>query len=251
MQTMTFSLRTAQPAISLLAVMMLCGCATAQRPDPLEPMNRRVYAFNEGVDRHVLQPVASGYRRLLPETARIGVTNFFSNLGDPWSAINLVLQGRIKEGLSDLGRFGTNTFVGVLGLFDVATGWGMPRHAEDFGQTLGSWGIGPGAYIVWPLLGPSDLRDSVGLPIDYLASPQSFIADASVRNSMTTLRTINLRANLLQTGQLLDEISLDKYVFVRDAYLQRRRSLVHDADPNFDSPAAHSGSADDDEVGTQ
>jgi len=220
--------------ILMLAVVALGGCATAQRPDPLEPMNRKIFAFNEGVDKAVVKPVATAYKTVLPDVVRTGVTNFFSNLSDPWSAANLLLQGRVKDGLSDLGRFGTNTVVGVLGFVDVATRWGMPRHGEDFGQTLGAWGVGSGAYLVLPLLGPSTLRDSAALPVDFMAAPQGHVSDVPVRNSLMVVERVNQRANLLQAGQLLDDLAFDRYLFLRDAYLQRRSGLVHDADPPFD-----------------
>lgn len=241
-------------AALLLVAAAVGGCATAQRHDPLEPMNRQVFAFNESVDAHVLEPVATAYQKVVPDPVRHSVSNFFSNVMDPWSALNLLMQGRVKEGLSDLGRFGTNTVVGVLGLFDPATGWGMPRHGEDFGQTLGAWGVGPGAYIVWPLFGPSTLRDSAGLPLDLLAAPHGHLGRVSLRNSLRLLDLVNLRANFLKAGQLLDDIALDKYTFLRDAYLQRRRSLVHDADPAFDTtpgaPEQEPGSPTEPKPGT-
>jgi len=209
----------------------LGGCATAQRPDPLEPMNRKIFGFNEVVDDNLLKPVATAYRKVVPSPVRTGVTNFFSNLADPWSAANLFLQGRVKDGLSDVGRFGANTVAGGLGFFDVATGWGLPRHGEDFGQTLGVWGVDSGAYLVLPLLGPSTTRDTASLPIDFMARPQGQIGDAGVANGLTVLELVNRRANLLQAGQLLDDIALDKYTFMRDTFLQRRQSLVNDANP--------------------
>jgi len=213
----------------------LGGCATAQRPDPLEPMNRKIFGFNEVVDDNVLKPVATAYQKVVPSPVRTGVTNFFYNLGDPWSAANLLMQGRVKDGLSDVGRFGVNTVAGILGFFDVATGWGLPRHGEDFGQTLGVWGVDSGAYLVLPLLGPSTARDTASLPIDFMARPQGQIGDAGVANGLTLLEFVDRRANLLQAGQLLDDIALDKYTFMRDAFLQRRRSLVNDANPTPDA----------------
>jgi phospholipid-binding lipoprotein MlaA len=222
-------------ALVLVLAMSAGGCATIERPDPLEPMNRKVFAFNEGVDKVVLKPVAKAYQAVVPSPIRTGVSNFFSNIKDPWSAVNLMLQGRVKEGFSDVGRFATNTVVGVLGFVDVATGWGMPRHGKDFGQTLGVWGVDTGAYLVLPLLGPSDLRDTAALPLDALGHGQTLIHDVPVRNSLTVLQALDKRAGLLQAGDLLDDIALDKYLFMRDAFLQRRRSLVHDADPALET----------------
>lgn len=141
-------------ALVLLATMLVSGCATVQRPNPLEPMNRKIFAFNEDVDKVILKPAATAYQAVVQSVVRTGVTNFFSNISDPWSAVNLILQGRVTEGLSDIARFGTNTVVGVLGLVDFASDWGLPHHGEDFGQTLGVWGVPTGAYLVLPLPGP-------------------------------------------------------------------------------------------------
>lgn len=217
-------------AVTALAC-VLAGCATPQRPDPLEPMNRKVYAFNDAVDRAVLKPVATAYQDHVPQPVRTGVTNFFGNVKDVWSAVNLFLQGRVGDGFSDLARFGTNTVFGVLGIFDVATDLGMPKHGEDLGQTLGKWGVGPGAYLVLPFFGPSTLRDVTDLPFDLSASASGFVEQIPVRNSLTATSIINTRANLLSATALMDDIALDKYVFLRDAYLQRRLSLVYDGHP--------------------
>ena len=217
------------------AALLLSACATPQRPDPLEPINRKVYAFNDAVDQAVIRPVATVYRDQVPAPLRTAATNFFANMQDVWSSVNLLLQGRPVDGLSDLLRFGTNTVFGVFGLFDVATGFGLERHGEDFGQTLGKWGFGPGAYIVWPILGPSTLRDSVGLPIEMKMSPDAWVTPDSAAYALTGVRVINTRANLLQASRLFDQIALDPYVAMRDAYLQRRRSLVYDGNPPDDA----------------
>lgn len=215
--------------------LVLGACATPQRPDPLEPWNRKVYAFNDAVDVAVLRPVATVYRDRVPEPVRTATTHFFANIQDAWSAVNLVLQGRPADGLSDVLRFGTNTVFGVLGLFDVATPLGLERHGEDFGQTLGKWGVGPGAYIVWPILGPSSLRDSVGLPLEMQLTPETWVSPEALRYSLTGVRVVNTRANLLQASRLLGDVALDPYVSVRDFYLQRRRSLVYDGNPPDDA----------------
>jgi phospholipid-binding lipoprotein MlaA len=230
----------------LVVLSCVAGCATVQNPDPLEPMNRKVFAFNDSVDRAVLKPVATVYQNNVPQPVRTGVTNFFSNVKDVWSAANLFLQGRVGDGFSDLMRFGTNTVFGVFGIFDVATDLGMPKHGEDLGQTLGRWGMGPGAYLVLPFLGPSTLRDVTDLPFDMQASPTTWVERIPVRNSLTATNLVNTRANLLSATGLMDDIALDKYTFLRDAYLQRRRSLVYDGNPPPDpADADEPESADD------
>lgn len=236
-------------ALALTGVLLLAGCATAQRPDPLEKLNREVFKFNEGVDKYVIVPPATVYRDLVPQTLRLGVSNFFNNLRDAWSAANLLLQGRFGDGASDIVRFGTNTVLGFGGFVDWASELGLEPHYEDFGQTLGRWGMPAGAYIVWPILGPSTVRDSIGLPVDIKASPDQIAHSVAVRNSLTAVRVVNARANLLGATGLLDDIALDKYTFIRDAYLQRRRSLIYDGAPpdgdeeRYDLPAAASPGA--------
>lgn len=215
----------------LCAALTLGGCATPQNPDPLEPLNRKVFAFNDKVDEAVLKPVATAWRDVVPQPVRTGVSNVFANVKDIWSGVNLVLQGRFVDGASDFLRFGTNTVFGLLGVFDVATPLGLERHGEDFGQTLGKWGFGPGAYIVWPFLGPSTVRDSVGIPLEWQADPFQYVDPVNLRYSMTAVKFVNLRADLLEAGRMVDGIALDKYVFFRNAYLQRRRSLVYDGNP--------------------
>ncbi|MEY8876128.1 MAG: VacJ family lipoprotein [Leptothrix sp. (in: b-proteobacteria)] len=214
-----------------LLALGLTGCATAQHPDPIEPWNRGVFAVNEALDVALIKPVATVYSDTMPRPVRKGVTNFFNNLRDVWSAINLTLQGRPVDAVSDLARFGTNTVFGVLGVFDVASDLGLERHSKDFGHTLGRWGVGPGAYIVWPLLGPSTLRDSLNIPFDNAFNPASFVTPVSASLATTATGLVNLRANLLAAGNLLDDISIDKYSFVRDGYLQRRRSQIYDGNP--------------------
>ncbi len=220
-----------RPALPLLLVAALAGCATTERPDPLEPLNRQVFAFNEAVDKYVIVPPATLYRDLVPHLARVGIDNFFNNLRNAYSAANLLLQGRPADSANDLMRFTTNTVLGLGGVLDWASEFGLEPHYEDFGQTLGVWGVPSGAYIVWPIIGSSTVRDSAGLPFEVLASPEQVTSSISVRNSLTALRIINLRANLLGATQLLDDIALDKYSFIRDAHLQRRRSLVYDGEP--------------------
>lgn len=206
----------------LAASLLVSGCATPQNPDPLEAINRKTFALNEGVDKVVLKPLATAYQAAMPAPVRTGVSNFFSNLGDPWSGVNLLLQGRVKDGLSDFARFGTNSTVGILGVIDVATDWKMPQHGESFGDTLGMWGVKGGAYLVLPLLGPSDLRSAAALPVNSLASAQSQINDVGVRNSLMALNIVDTRAEMLDVTRVIDDVALDRYIFVRDAYMQRR-----------------------------
>ncbi|MGJ7497998.1 MlaA family lipoprotein [Variovorax sp. RT4R15] len=232
--------------VGLLASALLAGCATALQPDPIEPWNRGVFDFNEAVDGAVVAPVARGYVKVVPQVVRTGVRNFFANPQDIGSAINLLLQGRPKDALSDVARVVTNSTLGVLGLIDVATPLGLERHGEDFGQTLGRWGAGPGAYIVWPILGPSTVRDTAGIPVEMLLAPQAFVANADARAGLSVLQLTGKRAELLPATEMLDSIALDKYLFVRDAYLQRRRGLVQDGQaPQHDvaEPSVDAGRA--------
>jgi phospholipid-binding lipoprotein MlaA len=204
----------------------LVGCATPQAPDPFEKLNRKVFGFNEDLDRVVLTPVATTYQDVTPKPVRKGVSNVFSNLKDFGSAANLVLQGRPIDGVNDLGRFATNSTFGVAGIFDVATPWGMEQHGETFGRTLAVWGVEPGAYIVLPLFGPSTTRSAVGMPVDSLINPLSSLGGMPV----TAGKIIDGRTKALSLTKILDEVALDKYLFVRDAYLQRQRKTPSPGD---------------------
>ena len=218
------------------SVLFLCaglaGCATGgSGVDPLEPMNRAVFTFNDKVDEAVLQPVARGYRSVLPEFLRTGITNMFSNLDDVWVGINNLLQGKVNEGAQDFARFTWNSTIGLLGFFDVSTAMDLPKHNEDFGQTLGRWGVGTGPYLVLPFFGPSNFRDAPGVFVDSKADVVRNLDHVPTRNSLYAERVVNTRTNLLDAGKVLEEAALDKYRFLRDAYLQRRRSLVYDGNP--------------------
>lgn len=220
--------------LGLMLLTALVGCATTggNPRDPFEGYNRAMFGFNDGLDKVVFKPVATGYKTVMPEIARTGVTNFFSNLSDIWIGVNNVLQGKVEAGAGDFVRFLVNSTVGVVGLFDVASKTGLEKHNEDFGQTLGRWGVGSGPYVVLPILGPSDVRDGLStLLVDWRGYPIWYINDVAVRNSLIVFRFIDARANLLDISQLAEEAALDHYAYVRDAYLQRRRSLIYDGNP--------------------
>lgn len=219
-------------AAALLAG-VLSGCATTGSPrDPLQPLNRAIFGFNETFDQVLMKPVARGYRAVLPEMVRNGVTNFFSNIEDVWIAANNLLQGKPEQGLQDVMRVAINTVIGLGGLIDVASDAGLDKHNEDFGQTLGRWGIGSGPYLVLPFLGPSTLRDGIALiGVDTAVDPVWNIDRVPARNTVYSGRAVNARTNALDAVQVMEEAALDKYRFVRDSYLQRRRSLIYDGDP--------------------
>lgn len=216
----------------LLVLISLCGgCANVvHRHDPLEPLNRAVFAFNEKADQWVLQPVAKGYKEVTPSVVRSGVSNFFGNISDIFSGVNNLLQGKTAEAGDSFGRALLNTSLGMAGLFDIASEAGIERTDEDLGQTLGVWGAGSGPYLVLPLLGPSSVRDTVGSVVQGLADPVNQL-NSSARIGTQALRAVNTRAELLGTEKILEQAALDKYVFVRRAYLQRRRNLIYDGNP--------------------
>ena len=213
-------------AVSLPVVLALSGCATAHSPDPLESWNRGVFSFNETVDVHVLKPVAEGYVKVTPQPVRTGVRNFFGNIGDVWSSVNLFLQGRLKEGAASTMRVAVNSTLGLGGLIDLATPMRLDRFNEDLGQTLGVWGAPSGAYIVWPLMGPSSVRDSANIASSMTFSATTLIDGAREDNLARLLNVVSTRAAYLSATDLLDSMALDKYAFTRDAYLQRRQSLI-------------------------
>ena len=229
--------RTLAIATLWLALAGLGGCATVVNPrDPLEPINRQTYKFNEGVDNVVLKPVATLYREKVPPIVRTGVSNFFGNLGDAWSAANSLMQFHLQDAEENLARFQLNTMFGLFGIFDIASDANIERHREDFGQTLGRGGVPAGPYVVLPLLGPSTLRDSVALPVDWRFDLLSSFRPVSARNIGYGVRAIDTRSNLLRVSSVLEEASLDKYSFTRDAYLQRRRAQIGDRDDDRDNP---------------
>ncbi|MBL8312666.1 MAG: VacJ family lipoprotein [Rubrivivax sp.] len=204
------------------------GLSAATAVDPWESFNRKVYAFNDAVDEAILKPVATAYRDVVPQIVRTGVSNVLGNIGDIWSAANHLLQGKLQDGLEMGMRVVTNTFFGLGGLLDPATELGLTRRSEDFGQTLGRWGVGTGPYLVLPFLGPSTVRDSAGLAVDRSIDSQMLPLSSGERYGLTALELVSIRAGLLGATKLLDEVALDRYSFLRDAYLARRRDAVYD-----------------------
>lgn len=228
--TMRITMKTTlQRTAALLLLALLQACASgpnAHKEDPLEPLNRTIFNFNEGLDRAVLKPVATAYRDVTPAPVRLGVTSFFGNISDAWSMVNSVLQGQPAEAMDSFFRVTTNTLWGVGGIFDVASLMEIPKHREDFGKTLGVWGFAPGPYLVLPLLGPSSVRDAAGTVVDAKGGVLGRIEDVPVRNSLVGLRLLDTRTNLLGLSGALDRAALDKYTFTRDIYLQRRQSQL-------------------------
>lgn len=200
--------------------------------DPIEGYNRAMFKFNDGVDHYFLKPLAQGYQAGVPLPARVAFTNFIGNFNDVPNAMNNLLQGKVKEALSDIGRVLINTTLGIGGAIDVATEFGLDKHNEDFGQTLGVWGFGTGPYIVLPLLGPSSGRDTLALPIDWYSGPRNYvIPEVPTRNIVSGVDVVAKRASLLGADTTLEQASIDKYVFMRNFYFQRRLSQVYDGSP--------------------
>ncbi|MEC4773122.1 VacJ family lipoprotein, partial [Burkholderia cenocepacia] len=226
------TIRIRHAALAMAAVAALSGCATVQTPtkgDPLEGFNRSMYKFNDTVDTYALKPVAKGYQYVVPQPVRDSVTNFFSNIGDVYIAANNIVQLRIADGVGDIMRVVINTVFGVGGLFDVATIAKLPKHTADFGITMGRYGVPSGPYLVLPLLGPSTLRDTAGLGVDYVGNPLTYVKPDGLSWGLFGVNLVNTRANLLGAGDVLDAAALDKYSFVRNAYLQRRQMLISNA----------------------
>ena len=224
--------------VLLLMALAAGGCASLGGDDPRDPMegfNRGVYRVNDKIDQYVGQPVAKGYRKVIPGEIRDRVRNFFGNIGDIFISINNLLQGKVQDGIEDFARFVFNSTIGFLGIHDVASDMGLEKHNEDFGQTFGVWGAGPGPYVVLPILGSSTLRDGIGTGFDLYTDPVGDFRPIRLRNSSVALRLVNTRADLLDASRILEEAALDRYVFQRDAYLQRRRSLIYDGRPPRES----------------
>jgi phospholipid-binding lipoprotein MlaA len=251
-------MRWAKILVMALLLGGAAGCATTgpmDQRDPLEGYNRAIFSFNEGFDQVFMKPVATVYRDALPDPVRGWVRNFFANIADLLIGFNNLLQGKPADTVTDWARFAFNTTLGVFGLNDVATTFGLEKHDEDFGQTFGRWGMDEGAYIVWPFIGSSSMRDSLGLIPDLALDPVVRHRPVDVSNTLLAIRFTSRRADLLDASRILEEAALDKYVFQRDAYLQRRRSLVYDGNPpraeretpraDAESPPAGPASASD------
>lgn len=228
--------RLAQGTLRILAACALAataGCATGpdRNPaDPLEPLNRATFRFNDVIDRNISQPVARGYNRVVPRPIRTGVANFFANLGDVPVMLNNFAQLRFADGASDLMRIAVNSTFGLLGVLDIATEAGIPSHEQDFGLTLGHYGVASGPYLVLPLFGPSTFRDAAGFGVDQYATPTTY-ADPALRNSLWGVNFVSTRARYLNATDLLEQAALDKYLFVRDAWLARRQSKLDEDKP--------------------
>lgn len=234
---MKLNLRTWRVFLGALLVMALQGCATVKSADPRDPwesMNRSVYNFNDAVDTIAIKPIARVYDNVVPKLVQTGVHNFFGNLGDVWSMANSALQLKGQHAAESFMRVSVNTVFGLGGVLDIASEMRLERHKEDFGQTLGFWGIKPGPYVVLPIFGPSTLRDTVAFPVDYKGDPIRQINDDATRYGLVTLRVTDVRSGLLQAVDTLKEASLDPYTFVRDAYLQKRQNDVYDGNPPSD-----------------
>jgi phospholipid-binding lipoprotein MlaA len=217
-----------------LVIALLTACASvptgsiADPRDPFERYNRAMFSFNQTIDDKVVKPVATGYVNAIPSMIRSAIGNFFGNIGDVWTAVNNYLQGKPREGTSDVARVVLNSTFGLVGLVDVATPAGLTKHEEDFGQTLGVWGAKSGPYLVLPIFGASTVRDSLARPVDLYADPINQINTVRIENSARLLRLVDDRAALLDSTRMMEDAALDPYLFVRDAYLQRRQSRVRD-----------------------
>jgi phospholipid-binding lipoprotein MlaA len=218
-------------ALLLAASVALGGCASTANPkDPFEPFNRSMFVFNDAIDKAALKPAATAYKTVLPNVVQLGFANFFGNLSDVWSAANNLMQGKGAAGMSDVTRVALNSTFGLGGLLDIASEAGLQKHNEDFGQTLGHWGVASGPYVMLPLLGASTLRDTVALPFDIAADPWSHKEPARWRAAGTILRVVDERASVLDASNLMEEAALDRYEFIRDSFLQRRESRVNDGE---------------------
>ena len=216
-----------------LLALALCGAVVAEENprDPYEGFNRSMFAVNEAVDKFTAKPVAQAYDMVTPLPVKAGVGNFFGNVGDLWIGVNSALQGTLGDAGVDLGRLLINSSVGIFGFFDVASELGLEKHEEDFGQTMAVWGVGDGGYMFWPIIGPRTVRDTAGWVVDSYADPVWRARPIATRNSMVALRFVDIRASLLPAEKVVDEAALDKYAYIRDAYLQRRRNQIFDGRP--------------------
>lgn len=223
-----------------IPLLLFYGCASVQGPgdprDPWEGMNRAIFNFNEGFYNYILDPVTETYQDITPQPVQTGVSNFFSNLDDIFVIINDLLQFKFEQAAADLSRFVFNSTFGLFGLIDVASHMDLPKHHEDFGQTLASWGVGDGPYLVLPFLGPYTLRDTGGLLVDSSYDPILEIDDDEARWGVIALKAVDTRAGLLKADRIAEQSGIDKYNFIRDAYMQHRLNLIHDGNPPRQGP---------------
>ena len=221
----------------LTSFMLLSGCSTiggGDQRDPIEGVNRAVYKFNDGLDRMIFTPVAKGYQAIVPAPVDKGISNFFGNIEDVVTTVNELLQFKFRRGGSDAARVLVNSTIGLLGLFDVASSMGLEKHNEDFGQTLGHWGVGNGPYLMLPFYGPSTLRDTTGRFVDASAfDPIYKIDHVPTRNSLRAVEAIDNRADLLGASSVLEEAALDRYNFLKESYFQKREHDVKDGELTF------------------
>ncbi|WP_300339105.1 VacJ family lipoprotein [Accumulibacter sp.] len=220
-------------SVCTAAILAASGCATTENnpQDPFEGFNRAMFAVNEGLDKVAVKPVAQGYDAVTPLPVKVAVGNFFGNIWDTWTALNNLLQGKGGDALSDVGRVLINSTVGIGGVFDVAGEMGLTKHSEEFGQTLGKWGVGDGPYFYWPLIGPRTTRDTFGWMVDTYYDPVWRVDNIPLRNSLVAVRYVDLRASVLPADKVIEEAAFDKYTYIRDAYLQHRRNEIFDGDP--------------------
>ncbi len=232
---MIFSEKTISAVVIISFLVLATGCASTGADvniDPWEGFNRSIFAFNDRLDVYVATPLAKGYKAITPAPVNRGITRFFANLDDVPSAWNNLLQFKFKRALSDVGRFGVNSTLGLLGFMDVATGMGLVKHDEDFGQTLGYWGFSSGPYLVLPIIGPSSVRDGIGFAGDWVTNPiYTRVDSATISWSLYGVRYLDRRADELGARQILEAASFDPYSFVRDTYLQHRTSQIYDGNP--------------------
>jgi phospholipid-binding lipoprotein MlaA len=235
MNNLSFWIRHLRALLLLSTVLLLSSCAAVTAPDtrdPWESFNRSVYAFNDDFDRSIARPVAQSYKDYTPDIVQTGISNFFSNLDDVLVTVNDLLQFKFKQAASDLTRFAFNTTVGLLGFIDVSSHMDLPKHNEDFGQTLATWGVGSGPYLMLPFLGPSTARDTSGMVVvDWQIDPVYAISDTEARWSAIILRAVDTRAKYLEATKIMEKSGIDPYVFMRNAYLQHRENLIYDGTP--------------------
>lgn len=231
----SLSFRTISRCLVVASLLLSTACATVEVPnpdDPFESYNRTMYNINDKIDTYAIKPIAKGYKAITPGAVDTGVSNFFSNIGDVVVLVNDIFQLKFHQAASDLTRIVFNTFIGLGGLIDVSTEFGLPKHNEDFGQTLGYWGVGSGPYLVLPIIGSSNIRDSAGFVVDTAEfDPLQNIPDKSERYNAIGLKYIDLRADLINASNIIDETAIDRYAYTRDAWKQHRKNLVYDGHP--------------------